>query len=79
MVRGTNGVNLLLAVDEDGGLSQLNHGAFQLHGDLTDGGRAVDDLSPDLDVEVFVAVLAVGGEDIVAGGRQLDEVPVVCL
>lgn len=73
---GVVNLNLLLAVDEDGGLGQLHYGALQLHGDRADGCRVVDDLSPDLDVEVLVAVFAVGGEDIIAGGRQLEEVPI---
>ena len=69
-------VNLLLVVDEDGSLGQLDHSALQLHGDLADGSRVVHDLPSDLDVEVLVAVLAVRREDIVAGGRQLNEVSV---
>lgn len=49
---------------------------IQPHGDRTDSGNVFHHCAPDLDVEVLIGSVAMGGKDIVAGPREIIDVPI---
>ena len=68
--------NSLFPINDDWTLRELHHWTVQLHHDLLDDGMAANLLSSYLDVEVAVAAPAWRGQDVVAGGWQLENVPI---
>lgn len=69
-------VNLQFAINDHGALGEFHHWTLQLHDDVFDGGTAVGLLSSYLDVEVLVSAPARGGQHVVAGGVQLENIPI---
>lgn len=65
-----------LSTDADRVFGDLDHGAFQFHDDSADGWFTVRQLTSQLNVEIFIAVVTVWGEDVVAGGWQLNNVSI---
>lgn len=66
----------LLVVHTDWAAGQLHHRALQLHGDLADGGMIIHHLPPHLDVEILIAAPTLWGQQVVAGGGQLEGVSI---
>lgn len=69
-------VNLQFAINDHWAVWQLHNWTVQLHYDVFDGGVAASLSSSYLDVEVVVAAPAWGGQDVVAGGVQLEHVSI---
>lgn len=68
--------NLRFAINDHRALGQLHHRTLQHHNDLLDGGLAASTLSSQLDVEVIVTAPACRGQNVVAGGIQLKNIPI---
>ena len=62
--------------DADGSFGQFNPDTLQHHGDLADCWQAILHLPPHLDVEIVIAALTLRGQDVVAAGRELEDVSI---
>ena len=72
----TLNIHLHFPIDRDSALHQLDHSALQHHGDLADCWQAILHLPPHLDVEILIAALTLRGQDVVAAGRELEDVSI---
>lgn len=68
--------NLQFAINDHWAIRELHHQPLQLHSNDFDGGTAVSLVSSYLDVKVLVTAHACRGQDIVAGGVQLENIPI---
>lgn len=66
-----------MCVHTDGAIGKLHHSAIQLQSDLADQGLAVDDLPPQLNIEVLIAARTLRRQDVVTRRLQLEKVPIV--
>lgn len=66
-----------MSIHTDEALGKFHHCAFQLHGDFADPGFTIDDLPPQLNIEVLVAAGALWRQDVVTRRLELEEVSIV--
>lgn len=71
-----SGLNLHLSIDFHWAPRQLHHRTVQLHDDVTDSGWCVDCRALHLDVKIFIDAITCRGQDMVTGGRQLEEMSI---
>lgn len=65
-----------MSVHTDGAFGKFHHCAIQLQCDFADLGLAIDELPPQLDIEVLVAAWTLWRQDVVTGRRELEKVSV---
>lgn len=69
-------MNSQFAIQMDRATTQLNHCSFHLHDDMGDHGSVLRRRTPDLDVEILIGRFAVGGKDVIADPREVEDVPI---
>lgn len=66
-----------MSVHTDGTFGKFHHCAIQLHSDFADQGLAIDDLPPQLNIEVLIAVWTLWRQDVVTRRQELEKVSIV--
>lgn len=69
-------MNIRFAIKLDRAIGEFNHCSFQLHDDVSDHGSIFHHCTPNLDVEVLIGGFAVGCKDVIAGPREVKDVPI---
>lgn len=69
-------MNSPVAIDHDSIFCQFCHDTFEFHGDAVDCWNVCHHFTPNLDVEVLVGSVAVGGKNIITEPREGEYVSV---